>query len=172
MQEWIPIIMALIAVGSFAATLYFGREQLKNTKRVLSVQLAMEFDKQFNSDQMRASRKKLAMAIMNGEEPSSEDVFGFFETIGYYSKMGAIDMETVWNDFSDTILHYWPASREFVKKVREKDNDLYWYVNFEWLYNRVLQITAKRLRRNVAEVEPSNDKIMIFLKNEVGIDLN
>ncbi len=58
MQEWIPIIMALIAVGSFAATLYFGREQLKNTKRVLSVQLAMEFDKQFNSDQMRASRKK------------------------------------------------------------------------------------------------------------------
>lgn len=171
MQQWIPFTMALIAVGSLGTTIYFGRQQLKNAKRLLSVQLAVEFDKQFDSERIRKSRERIAADILAGKEPSDENVLGFFETIGYYSKMGAIDMETVWNDFSYPVLHYWPALRGYVKKIREKDNDKYWYENFEWLYYQLVKKNAERLTRAIAHVEPDQEAIKTFLEEESDTDI-
>lgn len=85
MQQWIPILMAFIAVASLVTTIYFSHKQQKSTQAILSVQLAMKFNDIFDSDSMTDSRRSFAKAIFEGKEPPDEDVLGFFDT--YYENV-------------------------------------------------------------------------------------
>ncbi len=169
MEQWIPFIMALIAVGSLAATIYFGHRQQENAKTLLSIQLRMEFDRQYESDHMRGVRRLLASALLQGKEPPDEDVMGFFDSMGFYTQRRVIDMDTIWNEFSWEVLHYWPALRSYIKKIRTEEGDSEFYENFEWLYNKILQETASRKHQSITQVEPTEKQIRDFLQDERDI---
>ncbi len=167
MQQWIPFLMALVAVGSLATTIYFGKRQQENANKLLSIQLRIEFDKQYESDHMRGVRRLLAETLLEDKEPRGiESVLGFFDSMGFYAQRGAIDMDTIWNEFSWDILHYWPALKDYVKQIRDKEGDSEYYEKFEWLYDQILQKTASRRHQSIKQVEPTKEQVKEFLKDE------
>jgi|GEM_PF-3276331 len=168
-QQWIPILMAFIAVGSLVATIYFSYKQQERTKAVLSVQLAMKFDDLFDSDLMRDSRRNFAKAILEGKEPPNEDILGFFDTVGFYVKRGSVDIEVIWNEFGYYVLYYWPAVRSYVKQICDADHDETYYENVEWLYQNLLQEEASRLHRKMAQETPNKRALEDFLNDEANL---
>jgi hypothetical protein len=117
MQQWIPILMAFVAVASLVTTIYFSHKQQESTQAILSVQLVMKFNDIFDSDSMTDSRRSFAKAIIEGKEPPDEDVLGFFDTMGFYVKRGSVDIEVIWNEFGYYILYYWPVAKSYVKQI-------------------------------------------------------
>ncbi len=170
-HPWIPIIMAMVAVMSLAATVYFGWQHQEGEKRLISVRLAMQFDDRFDSERMRANRRDLAKAILKGDDPPGDDVLDFFETVGFYARNDEIDMAVVYNDFSDTVLHYWPAVRDHVTRDRNsaggsKDE----YENFEWLNDALAREIVRRRHSDIKQVEPSAKEVKDFLQDESTLE--
>ncbi len=167
-HQWIPIVMALIAVTSLAVTIYFSYKQQENARSVLSATLALKFDDQFDSLAMRESRRSFAKAILDNKEPD-EDVIGFFDTIGFLARRRSVDIEIVWNEFGYYILYYWPAARPYVEKWRAEDHDNSYYENAEWLYKKILLKDSSRLHKKPQQEVPSRKELRSFLKDEASL---
>ncbi len=168
-HQWIPIIMAFIAIGSLATTIYFGHKQQENSKAVLSVQLVMKFDDLFDSNLMRDSRRSFAKAILERKEPPDEDILGFLDTMGFFVKRGSLDLEAVWNEFGYYVLYYWPAAESYVKQIRTTDHDESYYENIEWLYKELLKEDVSRHHGKRAQEIPSKQELNDFLKDEASL---
>jgi hypothetical protein len=111
---------------------------------------------------MRRHRAQTAAALLKHRNPPTNDVPDFFETVGYYTKQGALDQETVLNDFGYTITHYWPALKAYVADARtEQAGDPGYWVNFEWLNDKLLQ--------DHRQSGPANDDVGEFLKDEAAL---
>ena len=161
---------AIVGIGSLLATIRNGNQQTENARRLLSVQLAREFRDGFDSGAMQQHRAKTAFARLHGADPPTDSVLDFFETMGHYVRQGALDKETVWNDFGYTVTRYWPAVRSYAVADRTGPNggpdD---YVNFEWLNGALLQDAARRRHVAVTEVTPGMDDVKEFLEDEAEL---
>jgi hypothetical protein len=167
---YVATAAALAAVIGAGMNIYNGKQQTENAKRLLSVQLAREFDQRFESEPMRHSRAELAAALLRGAVPPTDDVQDFFRTVGYYVRQGALDSEVVWNDFGYTITHYWPALRAGIETDRHKpDGDPEDYANFEWLNTTLLEDAAHRRHVPVAKLIQSATDVRDFLKDEAEL---
>ena len=170
LNDWIPFVMAAIAIASLAATVYLGYRQTQHSRAVLSVQLAQEFRRDFDAPEMLRSRSELAVALSKGAEPDDDHVANFFETMGYYVRQGALDKEAVYNDFSDYAMHYWPALKDHIYKERSGPHGAPdYYDNFEWLNEAMLREYARRRRQTVAQVTPSPDGVREYLSDEATL---
>ena len=143
----IAVVTAAVAVGGLLVDVHFGdqqienaREQTENAKRLLSVQLAREFRDGFDSKEMQRRRVATAAALLSGADLPTDAVLDFFETMGHYVGQGALDRDTVWNAFSYTITHYWPAVKAYVAHaLTGRDGDPEYWANFEWLNGELLK---------------------------------
>jgi hypothetical protein len=155
-------LTAFVGIGSLCAVIYFGHQQTQDNKRLLSVQLAREFGNGFDSKAMLQHRADTADALLRRQDPPTDDVPDFFDSIGFYAKRGAIDEEVVWNDFGYTITHYWPALKAYAARVRTgPDGDPDYWVNFEWLNDKLLQ--------DHPHSSPATEDVQEFLKHEAAL---
>jgi len=111
---------------------------------------------------MRERRQQLARALLNHQGPPNEDILGLFETMGFYARRGAIDLETTYNNHGYLILNYWPAVKDYVKKIREEDKE--WYEHFEWLNDQLLQEYVRRTHQTLVQAQPTTDDVTAFLR--------
>lgn len=165
-QLWIPIVMALVAVIGFGATVYFGHQQQENAKASLAVTLALRFDDQFDTDLMRDCRRDTAKALLAGKEPPDDDLIGFFDTVGLYTKRGYVDIEVIWNEFGYYLLNYWPTAKTYVTTVRADDET--YFDNAEWLYQQVLKEDTLRHHGKPSPL-PTKAELEDFLWNEANL---
>jgi hypothetical protein len=175
------ISTAAVGIGGLLVGIHFGnrqienarqqtenaRQQTENAKRLLSVQMAREFRDGFDSKEMQRRRVATAAALLRGANPPTDAVLDFFESIGYYARQGLLDRETVWNDFSYTIMHYWPAVKAHARTGRDGDRE-HW-VNFEWLNGELLQDAARRRHATVTQMTPSTEDVKEFLRDEANL---
>jgi hypothetical protein len=119
---------------------------------------------------MQRRRVATTAALLRGANPPTAAVLDFFESIGHYARQGLLDRETVWNDFSYTIMHYWPAVKAYAAHARTgRDGDREHWINFEWLNGELLQEAARRRHAMVAQVTPGADDVKAFLRDEANL---
>lgn len=179
------IITAVVGIGGLLVGIHFGnrqiesarqqtanaREQTENAKRLLSVQLEREFRDGFDSKEMQRRRVATAAALLRGANPPTDAVLDFFESIGRYARQGFLDRETVWNDFSYTIVHYWPAVKAYAAHARTgRDGDREHWANFEWLNGELLKEAARRRHLKDGELAmPDTNAMHEFLLDEANL---
>jgi hypothetical protein len=172
------ILTSIVGIGSLLATIRNGNQQIENArqqtdnaKRLLSVQLAREFRDGFDSGAMQRHRVKTAAALLKHKDPPTDNLLDFFENIGHYVRQGALDRETVWNDFSYAITHYWPAVKSYVSRARTgRDGDEEYWANFEWLNGELLKEAARRRHlTDVGLAKPNTDAVHGFLRDEANL---
>jgi len=146
-----------------------ARALVQNAARLLSVQVTREFRDEFDSVGMQRRRTATASALLKGATPPTENVLDFFESMGNYVQKGALDKEVVWNEFREEVVHYWPAVKGYVAKVRaEPGGDTEYYANFEWLNGKLLQENARRRHTTIENVTPATDEVKDFLRSEAA----
>lgn len=164
---WATLVIAVFSVVTALVAMVAVWLQNRAARTLLAVQLAMEFDKRFSSEDMLCERQSLASCLLDGRDPDSK-LLDFFESVGHYAKRGLLDQETLWNDFSYFVIRYWPLLKDFVRRERTAgDGDPELYANFEWLNGMMLEREARRHRKRVDEVTPSKAELDRFLKEEV-----
>lgn len=138
-------------------------QQDKDAMELIRVQVAMEFDKSFDSIEMRNARRRLAKQLLNNHEVTEERVADFFENVGLYMHKGRIDEDTVYNSYAGMVEGYWPALKTYVMESRKKDESPEEYIHFEQLYREMIE-------RDKMETEMNQNDIKDFLNQESKLD--
>jgi 5'-3' exonuclease len=103
------VLITLVIGWSQAQDAKESREQQdKDAMELIRVQVALEFDKAFDSVEMRNARRRLARQLLENKKVTEDRVADFFENVGLYMHKGRIDEDTVYNSYSVMIEGYWP----------------------------------------------------------------
>jgi len=108
---------ALIALWGFW-------RQNRSYKRALGLQLAIKVSKQFDGSKFQKLRASVAGDILNHfDNPTApcelekvDDLFDFFETLGYFTKEKYLTEELVHHFFFHWVNLYWIAGQEYVEQ--------------------------------------------------------
>jgi hypothetical protein len=165
LATWVMVLITL-----WIAFLQSKRDMLTNTAKTL-----MSLRNQYDSADMRIDRKKTAgILAINGNLPERDDsVLVFFETIGMLAKARVLDKELVWNEFSWEIIRWYSVlaqgKEDFIKKFRENSKDSTLYEGFEWVYEMMLKMDAKRRKMDKAVVVLNEGERVKFLTDEQSL---
>ena len=97
-------------------------------------------------EQMRAKRKAAAEALLKKEKvEEAEDVWDFFETLGFMVRRKAVDEELVWHTFFHWRDGYWNASRTHIAAYQATYPTA--YVDFKNLHEQTLAIERGKLEK-------------------------
>ncbi len=139
--------------------------QIRRSRFSLNVELCLKLEDKFNSPDFHKIRSNAAKLILKGDLLKAEDVFDFFETLGYLVHEKALDKEIVWNTFFEWVQGYWSAGVNYIQEARQKDKDQTIWEEFEYLYNELLKVQRKRANRS----QPAffnQSELTTFLKEE------
>lgn len=160
-------LIASIAVLITAIALYY---QIWRSRFSMNLELVLKREDKFDSPEFRKIRSSASNSILNGTTiekfKEAEDVFDFFETIGYFVKHKALDREIVWHTFYHWVHLYWSAGKEYILIFRQKYDDPTYWEDFECLHNTLLKIQESKTRNQEPEIL-SQEKIIEFLNDEL-----
>jgi hypothetical protein len=175
LPQWALVAVTLLLV---LFTVRAMREQTTAMARTLRAEMLLRKSAQWDSDAMKAYRRKLAgcLRTMRAEDIPGhqiDPVLDFFEGLGIVVRSGYVDVEAVWHEFSDYAEHYWAACEGYVTTVREESDDPSYYSEFEFLArilrnhgnNRHRSFWRRLLQPRTART-PSADDVEDFLKAE------
>jgi cbb3-type cytochrome oxidase subunit 3 len=155
-------VLTLISVG----VAYFAfRSQVRSFAASISADLSLKLLREFESDASVARRGRVADALLKGHPSSeSEDVFDFFEQVGFFLRKGLIEGDVAHSFFFHWANLYWIAGNPLIEERRIGCEGL--WREFEHLYRTTLQIeiaTAPRSRF----INPSPQLIRESLEEEL-----
>ena len=174
LPQWALVAVTLLLV---LFTMKAMREQTTAMARSLSGEMFLRKSDQWDSDAMKAYRRKLAASLLTTPDDVPEEriqpVLNFFEGLGTLVRSGYVDVGVVWHEFSDCVERYWVACEDYVTIVREKSDDPSYYSEFEFLvralqdheYRRRAGFWRRLLRRKDVRT-PSVAEVEDFLKAE------
>lgn len=143
-----------------------SQAQRDDAKTLLSVQISVEMDKQFDSTEMRQARRRLAAQLLNKQEVTEARVIDFFDKLAMYTHQDLIDQDIVSQSYSYWLERYWPAIKISIEEFRKQENDAGFYQDVEELYvDMVADDTKEGLR------VPSKNEIQRFLREEATLPL-
>ena len=138
----------------------------KNFQLSMMIDLAAKLDLQFNSMDFKKERTLAANSLLNQTDLSNaENVFDFFETLGLYLKLGAINSDVVYKFFFHWINIYWVASKEYISLKRQKSKAL--WNDFEYLYNTMIEIERVN-DYNSKDLQPTDKSLKEYLLEEIN----
>lgn len=179
MASWVAVAISLTAVFSQIYIAQKQREmmkeqleqqrndsraQLDNAKTLLSAQISVEMDKQFDSTEMRQARRRLAAELLKKKEVTETRLFDFFDKVGMYSHQHLVDHNLVYQSYSYWLERYYPAIKASVDELRKLEHDPGYYQDAEELYNEMLVEDKKQ-----GIPTPSKNEILRFLKEEAEL---
>jgi hypothetical protein len=161
---------SLTAIGTLIialATVVAIFLQNSSFKASLAADLAMKLGDQFDREEFKTIRSRAARSLKNHiSEEDAEDVFDFFETVGLFTRRGALDVEIVHSLFFHWINLYWVAGRAHISKKQGQTN-LAWK-GFGDLYLKVLDIEKKQ-DPSSKDLALSADKLASYLDDEIAL---
>jgi spore maturation protein CgeB len=116
----------------------FGR-QLEEYRLALAAETALKLEAKFNDPLFKDVRSRAAKALYERQnEVDAEDVFDFFNTVGKFVQLGALDENIAYSLFFHWINLYWRAGKHHIG-AQQTDTSAVWRA-FEFLYNRMCEI--------------------------------
>ena len=143
-------------------------EQMRSAKELLSVEIAIALDKEWDSLEMRQARRRLARQLLEKRKITESRIANFFDKVGMYVVQKRIDDLTAYEEFGD-ITDYWPALKQSVIDWRKIDGEPDEYAYFEQFYSAVVTMDAERNRRSVEDSTPSKQDVLDYLKDEENL---
>ena len=153
-----PIVGVLVAI---CALIY----QIRRSRFSLNVELCLKLEDKFNSPDFRKARSNAAKLILKKQFDKAEDIFDFFETIGYLVREEALDKKIVWSTFFEWVQGYWSSGLKYILDSRQEDKDQTIWEDFEYLHTELLKIQRERGNRSQPELL-TNSELVTFLKKE------
>jgi hypothetical protein len=148
-----------------------SQAQRVDAKALLAVQISVEFDKKFDSREMRQARRRLSAQLLNHKEVTDTRVLDFFDQLGMYADQGRVDKDTVYRSYSYWIERYWPVLKKaYVDDLRREKNDADYYADFEELYEAMKADDDKGSGKSAVPM-PSKSDIHKFLVEESTLQL-
>jgi hypothetical protein len=161
--SWFLAIVTIIIAGIS----YWGIwSQKEDAHTLLSAQISVEMDKQFDSPEMRRARSRLAAELLGNKEVTETRLYDFFDKVGMYTHQDLIDQNIVYPSYSYWVERYWPAVKSNIEKFRKEENDSGYYQDFEDLNDDMLSDDAKETGKSVSQVTPNESEIHRFLIEE------
>ena len=138
-QELYAAITAWSALAAVGAALTAVWLQNRSSRRLACLQLFAHLARQYESPQMQGLRRRLATQLMS--EPRTveldDTLFVFYENLGVLTRRGLLDPELIWNIFVFDVVHYWVATKHYVRHMRDVSGDESIYEEFERLAERL-----------------------------------
>lgn len=167
-------IVDIATVATVIVALYAIRQQSKDTHFSLGVQILREYEKEFNSEEMKRSRAALAKEYLKIRSGTSldekfevySDPIDFFEAVGILLKRRALDIELVEAYFSYWFTRYWQIVEEDVKKFRNRHNDDSFWKHCDYLHKQFNKFGFKHLEYRELLKDFGESEIRRFLKEE------
>ncbi len=141
-DTYLAVASLVTAMGTIASPIVVWqmmRSQKNDYKLALAADLAMKFDDRFNGTGFLHTRSVAATSLLpsnTGED--AEDVFDFLDTVGLFTRLGALDVQIAHSLFFHWINLYWSAGKHYIGSV-QKDSAQRWN-DFEWLYKQVIAV--------------------------------
>jgi hypothetical protein len=143
--------------------------QLAEYKLTLSSETVLKFQTAFDDAAFKKVRAAAAQALLNKRnERNAEDVFDFFDTVGLFVRMGALNGEIAHSVFFHWINLYWRAGRNYIGS-KQADTAAVWK-DFESLYSRMCDV-EKRKDPNSEDLKMPDSRLREQLKEEFDLGL-
>ena len=166
------------ALGTWAlvvGTLVLMWWQTRTTQRLNSANAVMALREQFDAPSILRARKKLAsdlLANRDDEEVTIAEVATFLELVGTLTHRKILEEELVWEAFGSWVVCYWWGLRNPIDRIgraRSALGDPLIFHEFEWLYDRVLNIDVHRLGpKHAAETDsPADSKAILLVESRI-----
>ena len=171
MQDQAQLYSAISAYGSWAAVgcaLLIVWLQNRSAKRLIGLQLFIQIAAQYDSEEMRRIRARMAKRLLDdGKIPELDDtLLVHYENVAILFRRKLLDRELVWNIYGHDVPRYWQAVRHYVEYSRQKALDPALYEEFENFAKKLLQFKDSPLGTRIAQHELSPDDIHMFLRDE------
>ena len=125
----------------------------------------MKLAQGFDSEVSVARRGRVANAYLNNLRiAEADDVFDFFEQIGFFVRKGLIEADVAHSSFFHWVNLYWIVGKQTIAEKRIECEGL--WKDFEYLYNVILQIEMKTIPRS-RFINPSAELIKKSLEEEL-----
>jgi hypothetical protein len=159
---WLLAVMAIISAG---ATIKAIREQMKSSKLTISADLAMKFDKTFSESSFLADRARAAEALKSSNPKEAENVFDFFDMVGLFVRLKALDLEIAHSLFFHWINLYWTTGKEYIGSKQQTDSTK--WLDFKLLYEGTRQIESRD--EHSENLILTRERIAEYLKDEIAL---
>ena len=132
------LALAVFTAIMAKATFKLASEAREASFRQISVQMWLEFQKRFDSQEMLRARKMLAGQLRAKTPPEgekiSETVLNFFEDVGLAYDKGYLERELADDSFGFYLCRWWAAVKSYVDDERRRHNeDTTLFARFETL---------------------------------------
>jgi hypothetical protein len=167
---WIALATWILAAGTLAAAYW----QAKQQRRINSANMVMMLHDRFESTVMKSQRKQLATAIAARKqvEQKDDEILVFFETIGLLTHQHVLSEDMVWNEFIWEIVRYYSALTkpyDNIANLREASHDKTLYSEFEWLFNRLIDLDCKKRGVGKEVAIPNAEELKTFVTEETSL---
>lgn len=169
------------------ATQKMVEEQARAARLNLEVSVQLRMEEQWDGARVKAARRRLAglftpraqskvhgMAVKPirdvlaaGSAPD-DDVFEFFESLGFYIKRHFDDVEMAWNTFGHHCICWWALSERYIVKTREERRDPLMFTEFEGLARRFANLETAR-RGGGARGSDDDEVLEDFVNDEMTL---
>jgi hypothetical protein len=161
---WAAVSSALFTLLSVGVAYRAFKSQVKNLTSSVSADLALKLAHEFDTDKLVARRGRVAHAYLNGLKISEdEDIFDFFEQIGFFVKKGLIEVDVAHSFFFHWVNIYWITGKQSIE-VRRVESEGLWK-DFDFLYGELLKIEILTDPRS-RFINPSPELIKKSLEEE------
>jgi len=158
------VVFALFGVIVAVVTLW---AQTKSFKLTIGADLAMKLDERFNETEFITIRAHAAEALKaQSNLKSAEDVFDFFDTVGLFVRLRALNPEIAHSLFFHWINLYWSTGKEYIR-AEQQTAKLKW-VDFEKLYVKTRDIEKARDPKS-EDLCLSANRIDEYLNDEIAL---
>ena len=163
---------AISAVGSITALLLIYR-QIANSRNVNAYEFLRKEDDRFRTESVRRDRSRLARVLLQCPDDFVEidkyadDILGYFEDLGLMLRKNLAPIYFAWTMNAFYALHYWHALLPYIHWTRKDLDDPNYYIEFEYLYHKLLKLEQKQLKNK--HIEESYKNIREFLLEELQI---
>jgi hypothetical protein len=159
--NWWLAILTLLGLIVAIVTL---RNQTKSFKLTIGADLAMKLDERFNDPEFLDIRRTAAQALRAGSVlKQAEDVFDFFDTVGLFVRLKALDPEIAHSLFFHWANLYWCTGEKYIKAQRRMTK-LRWN-DFETLY-RAICVIEKAHDASSGDLHLTPELIDEYLRDE------
>jgi len=165
-------------VGLLAAWIVWSQSeiisrQVQLLRQQLELQAIIELDKEWNSPEMLAKRRRAWNSHNKPDIDRIEGVLEFLEKVSTFEKKGVISADLIWDTFGWYVSRYHHYCKDVIKELRKKwvrnrDDktrmDPTLYMDFEALADELLKQDLKQ--RNERKVEGLEDLTLDNVKKE------
>lgn len=177
MTDWTSLaIWSLLGTWALViGTLFLMYWQTRTSRILNSANAVMALRERFDGSRMRSARRHLSERLLKQEhhDIASMEVITFFELVGTLTHRKVLDDDLVWEAFGTWATTYWLAIRQpvdLVARLRVDLSDPLVFHEYEWLYDRLLEIDRAEIGSPVGLPPESMDDVNRMLSREAKLE--